>query len=112
MFSIFISPLTRFCILQWSVLLPVVSTLIATQQKDGKILKAIANLCYSKWALQALVIANAERYNMSKIIHDMFRLTYLSLYTSISTYETVCGANGKQLMMLISYFQFIAINSP
>ncbi|AES62116.1 putative monosaccharide-transporting ATPase [Medicago truncatula] len=46
----------------WSVLLPVVSTLIATQQKDSKILKAIANLCYSKWALQALVIANAERY--------------------------------------------------
>ncbi|XP_027366945.1 ABC transporter G family member 28-like [Abrus precatorius] len=46
----------------WSVLLPVVLTLIATQPKDSKILKDIANLCYSKWALQAFVVANAERY--------------------------------------------------
>ncbi|KAG4908110.1 hypothetical protein JHK84_056635 [Glycine max] len=46
----------------WSVLLPVVLTLIATQPKDSKVLKNIANLCYSKWALQALVVANAERY--------------------------------------------------
>ncbi|KAL1295185.1 hypothetical protein HN51_056053 [Arachis hypogaea] len=46
----------------WSVLLPVVLTLIATQPKDSKILKGIANLCYSKWALQAFVVANAERY--------------------------------------------------
>lgn len=54
--------LTRFRFLQWSVLLPVVLTLIATQPKDSKVLKVLANLCYSKWALQALVIANAERY--------------------------------------------------
>ncbi|XP_047180627.1 ABC transporter G family member 24-like [Vigna umbellata] len=46
----------------WSVLLPVVLTLVATQRKDSKILKDIANLCYSKWALQALVVSNAERY--------------------------------------------------
>ncbi|XP_017414669.2 ABC transporter G family member 24 isoform X2 [Vigna angularis] len=46
----------------WSVLLPVVLTLVATQRKDTKILKDIANLCYSKWALQALVVSNAERY--------------------------------------------------
>ncbi|KAL9317816.1 hypothetical protein ACSQ67_014333 [Phaseolus vulgaris] len=44
----------------WSVILPVVFTLVATQPKDGKILKNIANLCYSKWALQALLVANAE----------------------------------------------------
>ncbi|CAL0299695.1 unnamed protein product [Lupinus luteus] len=46
----------------WSVLLPVVLTLIATQQMDNKIMKAITNLCYSKWALQAFIVANAERY--------------------------------------------------
>ncbi|KAK7268267.1 hypothetical protein RIF29_20963 [Crotalaria pallida] len=46
----------------WSVLLPVVLTLIATQPRDNKVLKGITNLCYSKWALQAFVIANAERY--------------------------------------------------
>ncbi|KAJ8455700.1 hypothetical protein OPV22_018107 [Ensete ventricosum] len=42
----------------WSVLLPVVLTLLATQQKTSKFL---ANLCYTKWALEAFVIANAER---------------------------------------------------
>ncbi|XP_054789575.1 ABC transporter G family member 24-like isoform X2 [Prosopis cineraria] len=47
----------------WSVLLPVVLTLIATKQKDSEFLKRIANVCYSKWALQAFVIANAERYH-------------------------------------------------
>ncbi|KAI9124335.1 hypothetical protein K1719_004257 [Acacia pycnantha] len=47
----------------WSVLLPVVLTLIATKQKDSNFLKGIANVCYSKWALQAFVIANAERYH-------------------------------------------------
>ncbi|KAK4279655.1 hypothetical protein QN277_011397 [Acacia crassicarpa] len=47
----------------WSVLLPVVLTLIATKQKDSNFLKSIANVCYSKWALQAFVIANAERYH-------------------------------------------------
>ncbi|KAK1323780.1 ABC transporter G family member 28 [Acorus calamus] len=46
----------------WSVLLPVVLTLIATQQRTG-ILKIIANLCYTKWALEAFVISNAERYS-------------------------------------------------
>ncbi|KAL1367874.1 hypothetical protein HN51_021984 [Arachis hypogaea] len=47
----------------WSVLLPVVLTLVATQAKDSKLLKVVANLCYPKWALEAFVIANAERYH-------------------------------------------------
>ncbi|GKU91684.1 hypothetical protein SLEP1_g5518 [Rubroshorea leprosula] len=46
----------------WSVLLPVVLTLVATQTNQGEILKKISNLCYPKWALEALVVANAERY--------------------------------------------------
>ncbi|KAJ4971684.1 hypothetical protein NE237_004783 [Protea cynaroides] len=46
----------------WSVLLPVVLTLIATQQQTGAIVKIAAQLCYTKWALEAFVIANAERY--------------------------------------------------
>ncbi|XP_059628328.1 ABC transporter G family member 28-like [Cornus florida] len=45
-----------------AVLLPVVLTLIATQTKSSKFLKNLANLCYTKWALEAFVIANAERY--------------------------------------------------
>ncbi|KAG6734425.1 ABC transporter G family member 24-like isoform X2 [Carya illinoinensis] len=45
-----------------SVLLPVVLTLIATQPKDSEFMKILANLCYPKWALEAFVTANAERY--------------------------------------------------
>ncbi|KAJ6840781.1 ABC transporter G family member 28-like isoform X1 [Iris pallida] len=44
----------------WSALLPVVLTLIATQPSNPKWLK---NLCYTKWALEAFVIANARRYS-------------------------------------------------
>ncbi|KAL6123895.1 hypothetical protein ACLB2K_076412 [Fragaria x ananassa] len=46
-----------------SVLLPVVLTLIATRPHDGRMLKALANVCYPKWALEAFVIANVERYS-------------------------------------------------
>ncbi|XP_043706528.1 ABC transporter G family member 28-like isoform X2 [Telopea speciosissima] len=46
----------------WSVLLPVVLTLIASQHKNGEIVQNLAKLCYTKWALEAFVIANAERY--------------------------------------------------
>uniref|UniRef100_A0A2P2NI39 Putative ATPase n=1 Tax=Rhizophora mucronata TaxID=61149 RepID=A0A2P2NI39_RHIMU len=46
----------------WSVLLPVVLTLIATRPKDSETMKYIAYLCYPRWALEAFVIANAERY--------------------------------------------------
>ncbi|KAI3987297.1 hypothetical protein MKX01_003047 [Papaver californicum] len=53
-FSIFLEP--------GSVLLPVVLTLVSTQQSTG-LMKFIANLCYPKWALQAFMISNAERYS-------------------------------------------------
>ncbi|KAI8014422.1 hypothetical protein LOK49_LG05G00734 [Camellia lanceoleosa] len=47
----------------WCVLLPVVLTLIANQDKDSQISKLVGNFCYPKWALEAFVIANAERYS-------------------------------------------------
>ncbi|KAG1361397.1 ABC transporter G family member 28-like [Cocos nucifera] len=56
-FAIFFQPGTAQL---WSALLPVVLTLIATQEKVSKV---ISNLCYTKWALEAFVIANAERYS-------------------------------------------------
>ncbi|KAF3441868.1 hypothetical protein FNV43_RR15783 [Rhamnella rubrinervis] len=46
-----------------AVLIPVVMTLIATQDKDSKVVKMLGNFCYTKWALEAFVIANAERYS-------------------------------------------------
>ncbi|PIM99018.1 hypothetical protein CDL12_28491 [Handroanthus impetiginosus] len=45
-----------------SVLLPVVLTLISTQLNASKFVKDLANFCYPKWALEAFVIANSERY--------------------------------------------------
>ncbi|KAJ4979373.1 hypothetical protein NE237_010153 [Protea cynaroides] len=47
----------------WSVLLPVVLTLISTQSNSSELVKHLAKLCYPKWALEAFVIANAERYS-------------------------------------------------
>lgn len=46
----------------WSVLLSVVLTLIATRTNASEIVKTLANLCYPRWALEAFVIATAERY--------------------------------------------------
>ncbi|GAU20307.1 hypothetical protein TSUD_337880 [Trifolium subterraneum] len=45
-----------------SVLLPVVMTLIAKQNRDSAFMKILVQLCYPKWALEAFIIANAERY--------------------------------------------------
>lgn len=53
------SPLTLLSI-QWSVLLPVVLTLIATQGGDSKTVDFIGDLCYTKWALEAFVVSNAK----------------------------------------------------
>ena len=45
---------------QWSVLLPVVLSLIANQDADSFASK-IGDYCYTKWALEAFLLANAER---------------------------------------------------
>ncbi|OMO67395.1 ABC transporter-like protein [Corchorus capsularis] len=47
----------------WSVLLPVVLTLIATHNDNSKVVDTIADLCYTKWALEAFVVSNAKRYS-------------------------------------------------
>ncbi|KAL2239416.1 UNVERIFIED_CONTAM: ABC transporter G family member 28 [Sesamum indicum] len=46
----------------WSVLLPVVLTLVANQEGDSFINK-VADFCYTKWALEAFLLTNAERYS-------------------------------------------------
>ena len=60
---------TTFCVMQWSVLLPVVLTLIATHDDNNKIVDALANLCYTKWALEAFVIANAKRFGLTILLN-------------------------------------------
>ncbi|KAL9226951.1 hypothetical protein vseg_002704 [Gypsophila vaccaria] len=46
----------------FSVLIPVCLTLISTQALNNSGLQFVAELCYPKWALEALVISNAKRY--------------------------------------------------
>ncbi|XP_047317306.1 ABC transporter G family member 28-like [Impatiens glandulifera] len=47
----------------WSVLVPVVLTLIANQTNPGDFLKSLQDICYTKWALEAFVVANVEKYS-------------------------------------------------
>ncbi|CAJ2654476.1 unnamed protein product [Trifolium pratense] len=49
----------------WSVLLPVVLTLLATyeNEEDSTYVAFLSDLCYTKWALEAFVISNAKRYS-------------------------------------------------
>ncbi|CAI9273407.1 unnamed protein product [Lactuca saligna] len=47
----------------FAVLLPVVLTLVSTQTENSDFLKNVSKLCYPKWALEAFVIANANRYS-------------------------------------------------
>ncbi|VFQ96995.1 unnamed protein product [Cuscuta campestris] len=42
---------------------PVVLTLIANQDADDKVGKYIGRFCYPKWALEAFVTANAQRFS-------------------------------------------------
>ncbi|XP_009763160.1 ABC transporter G family member 28-like [Nicotiana tabacum] len=46
----------------WSVLLPVVLTLIANQDGDP-LMAEIGNFCFPKWALEAFLLATARRYS-------------------------------------------------
>ncbi|XP_028792017.1 ABC transporter G family member 28-like [Neltuma alba] len=48
----------------WSVLLPVVLTLVATSDSvaESSFMGKVADVCYAKWALEAFVISNAKRY--------------------------------------------------
>lgn len=48
--------------LQLSVLVPVVMTLIANQDKESLVLKYLGIFCYPKWTLEAFVLSNAQRY--------------------------------------------------
>lgn len=46
-----------------AVLMPVVLTLISTQTVGNKYANVISNVCYPKWALEAFVVSNAERFS-------------------------------------------------
>ncbi|KAL8516650.1 hypothetical protein ACS0TY_015055 [Phlomoides rotata] len=57
-FAIFLQPAQAQL---WCVLIPVVLTLIANQGKEDKYGKMLRGFCYPTWALEAFLIANAQR---------------------------------------------------
>ncbi|KAL3839675.1 hypothetical protein ACJIZ3_024266 [Penstemon smallii] len=59
-FAIFLQPSQAQL---WCVLLPVVLTLISNQGKDDKFGRYLGAYCYPKWALEAFIIANAQRFS-------------------------------------------------
>ncbi|KVI09715.1 ABC transporter, conserved site-containing protein [Cynara cardunculus var. scolymus] len=46
-----------------AIFLAPVLTLVSTQTQNSEFLEHISNVCYPKWALEAFVIANANRYS-------------------------------------------------
>ncbi|KAI4339252.1 hypothetical protein MLD38_024214 [Melastoma candidum] len=56
----------------WSVLLPVILTLIATR-RGSNISRTIATFTYPRWALQAFIIATSERYDGVWLITRVLR---------------------------------------
>ncbi|KAL7095855.1 hypothetical protein ACP275_10G048800 [Erythranthe tilingii] len=95
----------------WCVLLPVVLTLIANQGKDDKFGKLFSNYCYPRWALEAFLIANAQRYSGVWLItrcaalndfgYDVHRWNYCLLRLVVSGIcfrflAFFCLLNGKK----------------
>lgn len=66
---------------QWCVLVPVVLTLIANQEPDGTVGKYIAKFCYPRWALEAFVVASAQRLVVHILL--LFLCTARLIYESI-----------------------------
>lgn len=55
------------------MLLPVVLTLVATQEEKSKLLDLFSDSIYTKWALEAFVVSNAKRSNsltLNAVIFD------------------------------------------
>ncbi|KAK8638954.1 hypothetical protein V6N13_137360 [Hibiscus sabdariffa] len=61
----------------WAVLVPVVLTLVANQSKDSMVHQYFGNFCYTKWVLEAFVIANAERSKSDKWLAIGLRMNEL-----------------------------------
>ncbi|XP_071908261.1 ABC transporter G family member 28 [Coffea arabica] len=88
----------------WCVLVPVVLTLVANQDEGDKIGSALANYCYPKWALEAFVIANAQRYSGVWLITrcgTLLQYGYsLHDWTPCLVYLLLCGVGSRLLAFL------------
>ncbi|WZZ38833.1 hypothetical protein YC2023_035092 [Brassica napus] len=102
----------------WSVLLPVVLTLIATSTNDNKIVESISELCYTRWALEAFVVSNAQRYkgvwlitrcgslmeNGYNIKHFPRCLIFLTLTGSFTNHKGLQEERIHQLLKIMAWY--------
>lgn len=80
-------PTETLLFVQWSVLLAVVLTLIATRTNNSKMIKNLANFCYPRWALEAFVVANAEKYAISTLCSTQSNYLIICLRQILDLHE-------------------------
>ncbi|KAJ8424571.1 hypothetical protein Cgig2_027866 [Carnegiea gigantea] len=87
----------------WSVLLPVVFTLIATQDKAKGFLSRFEDFCYPKWAMEAFIIANAQRlFTLPSAESIVTRL--MAIPQSTSYFLQAAGASMLTAIVLVLFF--------
>ncbi|KAL4341072.1 hypothetical protein GQ457_08G000810 [Hibiscus cannabinus] len=98
----------------WSVLLPVVLTLIATQGGDGEVVNSIGDLCYTKWALEAFVVSNAKMYSGVWLITrcgSLFQNRYdLKNFPRCLIYLVCTGVLSRIVAFICLSLSFVFIN--
>ncbi|GKC27865.1 ABC transporter G family member 28-like protein [Tanacetum coccineum] len=100
----------------WSVLLPVVLTLVSTQDDDkGTILPLLKRLAYPSWALEAFVLANAERYRavwlltrcaaIAKRGYDLRDWKFCLMHgAKVDAYESIYAALENEVLKLEHFY--------
>ncbi|KAJ8438441.1 hypothetical protein Cgig2_004551 [Carnegiea gigantea] len=83
----------------WSVILPVVLSLVASQDKESKVMFEVGKFTYTKWALEAFVISNARKYTGVWLITrcgSMMQSGYsLNDWARCLIYLVVCGVVSR-----------------
>ncbi|KAM3341173.1 putative white-brown complex protein 30 [Capsicum galapagoense] len=87
----------------WCVLVPVVLSLIANQEPDGTVGKYIAKFCYPRWAMEAFVVASAQRYSGVWLITRCGKLLELGFDVHNWTYSLILLALTGVVSRLIAY---------
>nr|XP_016452319.1 PREDICTED: putative white-brown complex homolog protein 30 [Nicotiana tabacum] len=93
----------------WCVLVPVVLTLIANQEPDGTVGKYIAKFCYPRWAMEAFVVASAERYSGVWLITRCAKLLELGFDVHQWHYSLLLLMLTGVLSRLIAYLCLVII---
>lgn len=101
-----------FAPMQWSVLLPVVLALVANQEGDSFATK-LGDYCYTKWALEAFLLANAERFENSQQYLNCMQRNFGVTYCLCCRYSGVwliqrCGAIRQRGYDLKDYYPCLA----